>query len=516
MQKESHIMTNPTIPLWDIFEFSAQGPSNGNPFVDVAFEAEFRFGNRRVKVPGFYDGEGTYRLRFSPDTEGEWRFRTASNVSELDGLEGGLTAAPARSGVHGPVRVRNQFHFAYADGTAYKPFGTTCYAWTHQPIAMQDETLETMAKSGFNKIRMGVFPKHYPYNTNPALHPVYEKTGDGEADMDFDRPNPEAFRHFETQIGKLAEMGIEADIILFHPYDRWGYADMTPEQDCRFLKYLAARISAYRNVWWSLANEYDFLMDTKPMELWHKFCHVLEENDHLQHLMSIHNGDPAKNYNHRLPWITHVCIQHWDVKQTPLWREAYGKPVINDEPEYEGDLYQSWGSITAEELVHRFWITTIRGGYAGHGETYSDPDDLIWWAKGGKLHGESWKRLKWLRELLDEDVEHGLTPIGTYYGYPWSRISGGIDGVNGVRYIYFGEHQPIRWSSGLPTDGGEYDVDLIDTWNMTIEPAKIVEAHVVPTTRHGTLIRGGKADADFAVELPGRPRLALRVRPRQK
>ncbi|WP_417417691.1 DUF5060 domain-containing protein [Hoeflea sp.] len=509
-------MTNPTIPLWDIFEFSAQGPSNGNPFVDVAFEAEFRFGNRRVKVPGFYDGEGTYRLRFSPDTEGEWRFRTASNVSELDGLEGGLTAAPARSGVHGPVRVRNQFHFAYADGTAYKPFGTTCYAWTHQPIAMQDETLETMAKSGFNKIRMGVFPKHYPYNTNPALHPVYEKTGDGEADMDFDRPNPEAFRHFETQIGKLAEMGIEADIILFHPYDRWGYADMTPEQDCRFLKYLAARISAYRNVWWSLANEYDFLMDTKPMELWHKFCHVLEENDHLQHLMSIHNGDPAKNYNHRLPWITHVCIQHWDVKQTPLWREAYGKPVINDEPEYEGDLYQSWGSITAEELVHRFWITTIRGGYAGHGETYSDPDDLIWWAKGGKLHGESWKRLKWLRELLDEDVEHGLTPIGTYYGYPWSRISGGIDGVNGVRYIYFGEHQPIRWSSGLPTDGGEYDVDLIDTWNMTIEPAKIVEAHVVPTTRHGTLIRGGKADADFAVELPGRPRLALRVRPRQK
>ena len=45
--------------------------------------------------------------------------------------------------------------------------------------------------------------------------------------MDFDRPNPEAFRHFETQIGKLAEIGIEADIILFHPYDRWGYADMT-------------------------------------------------------------------------------------------------------------------------------------------------------------------------------------------------------------------------------------------------------------------------------------------------
>ena len=46
--------------------------------------------------------------------------------------------------------------------------------------------------------------------------------------MDFDRPNPEAFRHFETaRSASWREMGIEADIILFHPYDRWGYADMT-------------------------------------------------------------------------------------------------------------------------------------------------------------------------------------------------------------------------------------------------------------------------------------------------
>ncbi|MCR8726130.1 DUF5060 domain-containing protein [Frigidibacter sp. ROC022] len=508
-------MSRQTIACWDIYEFSAQGPSGGNPFLDVSFDAEFSLGNRRIKVPGFYDGDGTYRVRFCPDTTGDWDMRTYSDAEELDGLTDGFTVTEARKGVHGPVRVRNRYHFAYADGTAYKPFGTTCYAWTHQPLEMQAETLKTLETAGFNKIRMGVFPKSYPYNANPALHAIFEKTGPGEAEMDFDRPNPEAFRHFETQIGKLAEMGIEADVILFHPYDRWGYADMSAEQDCRFLKYLAARISAYRNVWWSLANEYDFLLNTKPMELWHRFFHVLEENDHLQHLRSIHNGNPALNYDHRLPWVTHVCIQHWDVKQTPLWRDAYGKPVINDEPEYEGNLYQSWGNISAEELTHRFWITTVRGGYAGHGETYNDPDDLIWWAKGGKLHGEAWKRIKFLRELLEQDVEHGLEPMGSYYAFPFGRISAGMDGENGTRFIYFGEHQPARWTTGLPADGGEYDVDLIDTWAMTIEPAKIVEAHVPPPTRHGNVTRGGVADADFGVELPGRPRLALRIRPRQ-
>ncbi len=507
-------MSTKSVACWDIFEFSAQGPTDGNPFLDVSFSAEFKLGNRTVKVPGFYDGDATYRVRFSPDTEGEWSFVTTSNATSLDGLGGTFTATSVRDGVHGPVRVSNRYHFAYADGTPYLSVGTTCYAWTHQPIEMQEETLATLAKSGFNKIRMGTFPKNYPYNHNPALFPIFEKTGDGEAEMDFDRPNPEAFRHLENQIGKLADLGIEADIILFHPYDRWGYAEMTPEQDVNYLKYLAARISAYRNVWWSLANEYDFLLNTKPMELWHTFCHVLEENDHMQHLMSIHNGDPEKNYNHRLPWITHVCIQHWDVKQTPHWREIYGKPVVNDEPEYEGNLYQSWGNISARELVHRFWITMVRGGYAGHGETYNDPDDLIWWAKGGKLHGEAWKRIAWMRSLLEEDVKHGLEPMGDYAVFPFSRISGGQDGKSGVRYIYFGEHQPSRWTTGLPKDGGEYDVDLIDTWNMTVEPAKVVEAHVPYPTRHGNVTRGGVAEADFGVELPARPGLALRVRPR--
>jgi hypothetical protein len=59
--------------------------------------------------------------------------------------------------------------------------------------------------------------------------------------------------------------------------------------------------------------------------------------------------------------------------------------------------------------VHRFRITVMRGGYAGHGETYMHPEDLLWWAKGGVLRGESWKRIAFLRDLLEQDVKRGLT-----------------------------------------------------------------------------------------------------------
>ncbi|EPE94767.1 DUF5060 domain-containing protein [Rhizobium grahamii] len=503
-------MSIATVEKWGVFEMSFEGPSGGNPYLDVAFDAIFTHKSREVRVPGFYDGANTYRIRFMPDTEGEWTYRTHSKTAALDKMTGAFIASPPSSGNHGPVRVRNKFHFAYADGTPFLSFGTTCYAWTHQPVAMQQQTLETLKQTRFNKIRMGVFPKDYPYNVNEPLHTCFERGADGQED--FDRPNPALFQHFDKQVEALCKLGIEADIIIFHPYDRWGYADMSADQDYRYVAYLAARLSAYRNVWWSLANEYDFLLDTKPMEQWDRYFHILEENDPYRHLRSIHNGDVTANFDHRKPWVTHTCIQNWDVKRTQEWRNAYGKPVVNDEPEYEGDIIQSWGNISASELVHRFWTTVTRGGYAGHGETYSHPEDLIWWAKGGELRGEAWNRIGFLRDLLEEDVRDGLEPIASVGEWPWSRVSGAQDRDGDFRLIYLGEHQPIIWSSGLPLDSDDYEVDIIDTWGMTITPAKKVEAPVPHPTRHGAIVRGGKPDAAFGVELPRKPYQALRVR----
>jgi hypothetical protein len=95
--------------------------------------------------------------------------------------------------------------------------------------------------------------------------------------------------------------------------------------------------------------------------------------------------------------------------------------------------------------------------------------------------------------------------------WPWSRISGATDGE--LRYIYFGEHQPSQWTTGLPTDSRRYQVDIIDTWNMTVTPARQIPAHIPHPTRHGGGFRGGKADAAFGVDLPGRPYLAVRCKP---
>ena len=100
----------------------------------------------RSRWIGFYDGDGIYRVRFMPDTQGEWRYHTRSNRAELDGKTGAFTVGRADAGQPrpGPASA-NTYHFAYADGTPYQPIGTTCYAWTHQADELEEQTLATLA-----------------------------------------------------------------------------------------------------------------------------------------------------------------------------------------------------------------------------------------------------------------------------------------------------------------------------------------------------------------------------------
>src|SRR5206468_12402162 len=195
------------IEKWDMYEVVLDSPTRGNPFMEVELSARFTHGEHAIDVAGFYDGGGRYRVRFMPSAEGEWRYETKSNAKPLSGRTGGFTCVAPSKKNHGPVRVRNTFHFAYADGTPYRQIGTTCYVWNHQGEALERQTLATLKKSPFNKIRMCVFPKHYAYNSNEP--PCYPFEGTPPNQWDFERFNPAHFQHLEKRIGQLRDLGIE-------------------------------------------------------------------------------------------------------------------------------------------------------------------------------------------------------------------------------------------------------------------------------------------------------------------
>jgi hypothetical protein len=495
----------PAVEQWGIFEITLKGPAAGNPFVDVQLSARFTRGDRAVTVPGFYDGDGLYRIRFMPEQQGEWRYRTKSNRPELDGRTGTFTAGKPAAGNHGPVRVRHTYHFAHADGTPYFPVGTTSYAWTHQGEELKEQTLATLKRAPFNKVRFCVFPKWYAYNRNePALYPFAGRPPRG---WDFTRFNPAFFRHLEKRIGQLRDLGIEADLILFHPYDRghWGFDRMGPADDDRYLRYVLARLAAYRNVWWSLANEYDFMKEKKEVD-WDRFFHLVLTNDPHAHLRSIHNG--TRLYNHTHPWVTHASIQNGsavaDFGRAVLLRDPYRKPIVFDEVKYEGDIEQRWGNLSAEEMVHRFWQGTIAGTYVGHGETYRHPKDLLWWSKGGVLRGQSPARIAFLRKVLEEGPPEGLEPIDKWQD---ERTAG----QKGAYYlVYFGKERPTAWTFALPAAGLKEPLrlrlEVLDTWGMTVTPVKgVFEARPQGRYRY-------TCPKNPVVRLPGKPYLALRMR----
>jgi len=453
------------VEQWGVWELTLKGPAEGNPYLEVELFATIRQGDRSFTVRGFYDGEDVYKIRFSPPTQGIWHYETRSNRPQLHGKRGSFTVGPPSPGNHGPVQVFKTYYFQYADGTPYHQFGTTCYAWVHQPEELQEQTLRTLASAPFNKIRFCVFPKHYVYNQNEPDRFPFVRRPDGT--FDFDRPDPEFWRHFEKRILDLQKLGIEADVILWHPYDRWGFATMSKEQDDRYLRYCIARLGAFRNVWWSLANEYDLMVQppgghrgNKQWEDWDRFFQILQNEDPHQRLRSIHNC--RKFYDHTKPWVTHASLQSSDMNGGVRFRAQFQKPVIYDECRYEGDIPQGWGNLDPRTMTQRFWLGTLSGCYVGHGECYKHPQDILWWSKGGVLHGQSPKRIQWLKDFMTQCPPfHELEPLGDDKG----RF---ILGKPGEFYlVYCVRREPIR----IHLDGTQpYKMDLIDPWEMTITP----------------------------------------------
>jgi hypothetical protein len=478
-----------TTERWSIFEVELSGPREGNPFAEVELSAEFRHLNRRLYVDGFYDGDGIYRIRFMPDVEGQWSYTTRSNCPALDGETGRFACTPAAPGNHGPMRVADGCRFAFADGTRYTCVGTTCYAWVHQPQDLQELTLRTLASSPFNKLRMCVFPKNFIYNQNePERFPFAKKA---EGGFDLRRFDPAFWQNLERRISRLRDLKIEADVILFHPYDygRWGFDRMDAASDDFYLRYVVARLAANRNVWWSMANEYDFMTEKKIAD-WDRFFRIVQERDPCQHLRSIHNG--PQWYDHNKPWVTHASIAADAVPQTGEMLQRYRKPVIYDECGYEGNIEALWGDLTPELMVQKFWDGFSRGGSVGHGETYAHPQDILWWSKGGVLHGQSPARIAFLRRIMEE-APAPLAPNTEMFG--WESCTIGVGCVPGEFYlVYFStQHQPARKDLALPADR-QFSIEVIDTWNMTITPLP------------------GMYSGKCRVELPGKPFIALRIR----
>ncbi len=467
----------------------------------------------QIEIRGFYRGNGLYSVRFLPEKTGCWNYRIVGEVCE----EGSIMVQPAEAGQHGPVRA-NGLHLFYADGKPFTAFGTTVYGLANQENALVEQTLDTLRSSPFNKVRLCVFPKHYDYNHNEPPFFPFEK-GE-ECHWDVNRPCYAFWDRFEKYLETLADMGIEADLILFHPYDRWGFESLPQSDNLVYLDYLLRRLAALPNIWWSLANEYDLCMDKTETD-WCELEAYIAEHDPYHHLLS--------NHNCFAPWdasrknITHMSWQTKQLNRIPEMMKKYRKPVMVDECCYEGNVQHFWGNISGQEMTQRFWRAITLGGGCTHGETFlnmdklRDPDPekaraygedaVLWWAKGGRLIGESPVRIAFLREIIESlpgHLEEAKEGISMLYGVPDEDMKRFVDNpevpesarplframarlkqperdrfmsaeytyaghVDDRVFLWYKDTQCCAFQDILLPDAHKYTVEVIDTWKMTRE-----------------------------------------------
>ena len=477
---------------YEMNEWAVPGREPEGSWVETDITGTFTGNGKSVQVKGFYAGNGIYKVRFYPEATGRYEVRiTGTDLEEETSFA--VECLPADVGQHGIVRVDGT-HFRYADGTWFYPFGTTVYALSHQEDAVVEETFATLARAPFNKVRMCLFPKHYDYNHNDPPCYAFKQREDGSWDLH--RPNMEFWDRFESHITRLGGLRIQADLIIFHPYDRWGFSKFSREEACVYLEYLTRRFSAFPNLWWSLANEYD-LMDYAK-EDWECFAQYIHGADPYGHLLS--------NHQMIIPWdfanpnTTHICLQTSEIQEISLQIAKYGKPLMVDEMCYEGNLIFHWGNISGRELVRRFWTVCVQGGYATHGETFWNPENIIWWAAGGKLIGEAPARIRFLREILEgiggpltfasrdmteeqfaamraqtpAEAAEGDPVLRLMLTAPWEQAKGLVLGGRELlgayedrAYLkYYDIQCTMTGTLALPEEGS-YTVEVIDTWEMT-------------------------------------------------
>jgi hypothetical protein len=302
-------------------------------------------------------------------------------------------------------------------------------------------------------------------------------------------------------------MGIEAELILFHNRGNKKGVDfdaMPVDADERYLRYVIARYSAYRNVWWNMANEFDSLKAKKDAD-WDRLFKILQDEDPCGHMRSIHQMH--RYYDATLDAETYMSVQNAgavsEFGRPDSFRQGSQKPVIFDEIEYEGsDKKPSWAHLPPQDMTYRFWLAILSGTYATHGETYDNAPGVTWISRGGKLMGQSPKRIAFLKEILSTAPVADMIPINP------EDTTVGIAGKVGEYYlIYFGKADPQKWDFILPAGrfvrpGTKYHIDVVDTWNMTITPVKNL----------ATAPEKNSTAPPMEIALPARPYIALRIR----
>ncbi len=379
------------VERFGVFEaqFEASG-SYENPYTQLAPVAEIQRPDGAVwKIPLFWDGEKTWKLRVSPDLDGEWRYRVESSDDGLRGKEGSFRCQTSRR--NGSIRPMVGFphHFQYQDGTPFWFLGDTAWALytdqeeeNHHREAVEHYT-KARAAQGFNVIHSMLLSEAGWENLGG---PPFEDIAEQRISVGY-------WKEVDRRLRLLNEHGIIGGLVLawgnkrdVEPYS-WGRFPGRQAR-LRYARYVAARYSAF-DIYFVVSGEWHAEVRTRENEpgerIRQEFVEVgeiLKKADPHSRMITIH---PMADHGSvrefaGTSWASFADYQqsYRSLHERVLLSRPIGLPVVNSEYAYflrdqnEDGIVDKPNSYTPDDIRAASWDIVMGGGYfvTGFGSTY--------------------------------------------------------------------------------------------------------------------------------------------------
>ena len=393
----------------------ASGKIYRDPFNEIELDVIFRGpGGGEDRVPAFWAGEQSWRVRYAPKATGKYSWRTVSSDTsnaDLHGRTGTLDVAPYQGDnplhKYGPIGVRaDKRHFEHADGTPFFWLGDTWWMGLCQRMNWPSD-IQTLAA---DRVRKGFTVVQIVAGLYPDM-PQFDPRGANEAGFPWEagyaRIKPAYFDMADLRLEYLVSKGIAPCIV-----GCWGYylPILGEKKMKQHWRYIVARWGALP-VFWCLAGEGSmpyYLSKNHEQDAamqkhgWSEIGRYIRSIDPSRHPITIHPSTAARATVDDPSVLDFDMLQtgHSDRTSIPntirLVTESYAQtpsmPVLVGEVCYEGIMEAS------RQEVQRFMFwSCLLSGAAGH--TYGA--NGIWQVNtaekpfGASPHGRSWGDTPW-------------------------------------------------------------------------------------------------------------------------
>jgi len=346
--------------------------------------------NIKLIIPGFYTGDNSWKIRFSPTKVGEWSITTHSEVIELDEQHIKLECITNKNeNVYGGLQVdpENPHHFIYEDGTRWFPMGYEANWLFAMDMDVSDNSLPTLnpfldklSNYGFNLILINTWAYDTEWRKGKTADDDYGPPllfpweGSHES-PDYNRFNLDYWEHFDQVIDALYQRGMIAHLYFKVHNKLVNWPKPGSAQDDLFYRWIIARYAAYPNIIWSLSKEaqYERSYYNKVERL--KYIRSI---DSYKRLLTVHDDRHTYDRGHYDELVDFRSSQeHSDIHATMLQQLASNAwPVLNVESGYEhgpkGLNDKTYGrSNTPEQVIDAIWKIQMAGVYNAYYYTFA-------------------------------------------------------------------------------------------------------------------------------------------------